>query len=173
MVYQALYDGNIGPIPVVVHTLGAATDKLAAWISVSRAFPAAPGDTSSANQMMPYAIQCDEPWESYRPAALSDQRGSFYYQTDLESAQWWQYVCPLIPKSAAAVGHEQLTSQRSGCWRSTAPTTQSSGRNWAGARKVFPDSREIARPARNNTTPLGTSAPVADQAFIEQASVAT
>jgi pimeloyl-ACP methyl ester carboxylesterase len=43
MVYQALYDGNIGPIPVVVHTLGAAADKLAAWVSVARAFPAASG----------------------------------------------------------------------------------------------------------------------------------
>jgi len=109
VLYQVLYNGDIGPIPVVVHTLGKATDKVAAWISVSRASPAAPGDTSNANQMMPYAIQCGEPWEGYRPAALSGQRGSFYYETDLESARWWQYVCPLIPKSAAAVGHEQLT----------------------------------------------------------------
>ena len=175
MLYQALYDGNIGPIPVVVHTLGAATDKLAAWISVSRAFPAAPGDTSSANQMMPYAIQCDEPWESYRPAALSDQRGSFYYQTDLESARWWQYVCPLIPKSAAAVGHEQLTV-------STVPLLAFNGaydpveqpRNWAGAQEVFPDSREIALPGQghNTTSTWYVCAGPLTQAFIEQASVA-
>ena len=175
MVYQALYDGNIGPIPVVVHTLGAATDKLAAWVSVSRAFPAAPGDASSANQMMPYAIQCDEPWESYRPAALSDQRRSFYYQTDLESARWWQYVCPLIPKSAAAVGHEQLTV-------STVPLLALNGaydpveqpRNWAGAQKVFPGSREIALPGQghNTTSNWYVCAGPLTQAFIGQASVA-
>ena len=175
MVYQALYDGNIGPIPVVVHTLGAATDKLAAWVSVSRAFPAAPGGASSANQMMPYAIQCDEPWESYRPAALSDQRRSFYYQTDLESARWWQYVCPLIPKSAAAVGHEQLTV-------SAVPLLAFNGaydpveqpRNWAGAQKVFPGSREIALPGQghNTTSNWYVCAGPLTQAFIEQASVA-
>ena len=175
MVYQALYDGNIGPIPVVVHTLGAATDKLAAWVSVSRAFPAAPGGASSANQMMPYAIQCDEPWESYRPAALSDQRRSFYYQTDLESARWWQYVCPLIPKSAAAVGHEQLTV-------SAVPLLAFNGaydpveqpRNWAGAQKVFPGSREIALPGQghNTTSNWYVCAGPLTQAFIGQASVA-
>jgi len=175
MLYQAMYDGDIGPIPVVVHTLGAATDKLPAWISVSRAFPAAPVDTSSANQMMPYAIQCDEPWESYRPAALSDQRGSFYYQTDLESAQWWQYVCPLIPKSAAAVGHEQLTV-------STVPLLAFNGaydpveqpRNWAGAQKVFPGSRQIALPGQghNTTSNWYVCAGPLTQAFIGQASVA-
>ena len=27
LLYQALYDGDIGPIPVVVHTLGTATNK--------------------------------------------------------------------------------------------------------------------------------------------------
>jgi pimeloyl-ACP methyl ester carboxylesterase len=174
MLYQALYDGDIDPIPVVVHTLGAATDKLAAWISVSRAFPPTPGDTSSANQMMPYAIQCDEPWETHRPAALSGQRGSFYYQTDLESAQWWQYVCPLIPKSAA-VGHEQLTV-------STVPLLALNGaydpveqpRNWAGAQKVFPGSREIALPGQghNTTSNWYVCAGPLTQAFIEQASVA-
>ena len=175
MVYQALYDGNIGPIPVVVHTLGAATDKLAAWVSVSRAFPAAPGDASSANQMMPYAIQCDEPWESYRPAALSDQRSSFYYQTDLQSARWWQYVCPLIPRSDAAVGHERLTV-------STVPLLAFNGaydpveqpRNWARAQKVFPGSREIALPGQghNTTSTWYVCAGPLTQAFIEQASVA-
>ena len=175
MVYQALYDGNIGPIPVVVHTLGAATDKLAAWVSVARAFPAASGGASSANQMMRYAIQCDEPWESYRPAALSDQRGSFYYQTDLESARWWQYVCSLIPKSAAAAGHEQPTV-------STVPLLAFNGaydpveqpRNWAGAQKAFPGSREIALPGQghNTTSSWDVCAGPLTQAFIEQAGVA-
>jgi len=175
VLYQVLYNGDIGPIPVVVHTLGKATDKVAAWISVSRASPAAPGDTSNANQMMPYAIQCGEPWEGYRPAALSGQRGSFYYETDLESARWWQYVCPLIPKSAAAVGHEQLTV-------STVPLLALNGtydpveqpRNWAGAQKAFPNSRAIALPGQGHNTNASWSACAGPltQTFIEQASAA-
>ena len=175
VLYQVLYNGDIGPIPVVVHTLGKATDKVAAWISVSRASPAAPGDTSNANQMMPYAIQCGEPWEGYRPAALSGQRGSFYYETDLESAQWWQSVCPLIPKSAAAAGHDQLTV-------STVPLLALNGtydpveqpRNWAGAQKAFPNSRAIALPGQGHNTNASWSACAGPltQTFIEQASAA-
>ena len=175
VLYQVLYNGDIGPIPVVVHTLGKATDKVAAWISVSRASPAAPGDTSNANQMMPYAIQCGEPWEGYRPAALSGQRGSFYYETDLESARWWQYVCPLIPKSAAAAGHDQLTV-------STVPLLALNGtydpveqpRNWAGAQNAFPNSRAIALPGQGHNTNASWSACAGPltQTFIEQASAA-
>ena len=98
-----------------------------------------------------------------------------HYQTDLGSAQWWQYVCPLIPKSAAAAGHEQLTV-------STVPLLAFNGaydpieqpRNWAGAQKVFPGSREIALPGQghNTTSSWDVCAGPLTQAFIEQASVA-
>jgi len=54
--------------------------------------------------MLLYAINCDEPWDSDPPAALALQRSTFAYQTDLESAQMWPVICPVIAKSAAAVG---------------------------------------------------------------------
>ena len=104
VIYQAMYTGDIAPIPVRVHTLGAATNRTAAVVSVVNA-PQDVGQAGTgggATPMMLYEIYCAEPWASWRPAALSDQRGSFEYQTDLQTAQWYQYVCPLIPKSAAA-----------------------------------------------------------------------
>jgi pimeloyl-ACP methyl ester carboxylesterase len=172
--YQALYDGDIGPIPVVVHTLGTATNKLAAWISVANGSSLTLPD-SGVSQMLIDEIQCAEPWESYRPAALSDQRSSFYYQTDLGNAQWFQYVCPLIPKSAAAVGHDQLTV-------STVPLLAFNGaydpveqpRNWAGAQKAFPNSRAITLPGQGHNTNASWNicAGPLTQTFIEQASVA-
>jgi hypothetical protein len=61
------------------------------------------------DRLMLFEIYCAEPWATAQPAALSDQRGSFKYQADLESAQQWQVMCPLIPTSAATVGDEQLT----------------------------------------------------------------
>ena len=151
-VYQMLFTGNIGPIPVAVHTLATATDKAAAMVSLTRAFPAGPS-SGGANQMLFYAFRCGEPWASAPPATLSGQRGSFAYQIDLESAQWYQYVCPLIPKSAAAVGHEQLTV-------STVPVLAFNGaydpieqpRNWAGAHKYYPDSRDITLPGQGHDT---------------------
>jgi pimeloyl-ACP methyl ester carboxylesterase len=170
-----LFTGNIGPIPVVIHILATARNKTGALISVIRAFPAqaSPG---GGNQMLLYAIKCAEPWEADPPAALSSQRGSFAYHTDLESAQFWQYVCPLIPKSAAVVGHEQLTV-------SEVPVLAFNGdadpieqpRNMARAQEFWPHSREIALPGQGHdvsTTSWGTCASQLTDTFIEQASVA-
>ena len=160
LAYQTLFTGDIGPIPVVVHTLATARNKAAAMISVANAFPAAPS-SGGANQMLFYAFRCDEPWASAPPAALSDQRGSFAYHTDLEDALWYQDVCLLIPKSAAAVGDAQPTV-------STVPVLAFNGaydpieqpRNWAGAQEFFPTAARSPCPARDTTpTPAGEPAP--------------
>ena len=176
-IYTALHTGNLAPIPVLVHTLSTATNKVAALASVVKALQAAglSGTGSGATPMMQYEIVCAEPWASDQPAALSDQRGSFDYQNDLESAQWYQYLCPLIPKSAAAVGSQQLTASR-------VPVLAFNGdadpndqpRNMAGAQQFWPDSREIALPSQGHTvTPTSWACEgLLIQAFIAQASVA-
>ena len=178
-IYNAMFDGNVGPIPVLVHTLAAAKDKAATLASVISGLSAAgelsPGPSSGVNQMMVFEIECSEPWQTVQPAALSDQRGSFYYQTALESAQLMQFICPLIPKSAAAVGQEQLRV-------STVPVLAFNGvydpieqpRNWARARQLYPDSRDIALPGQGHQTndTWDLCAGPLTQAFIEQASLA-
>ena len=175
--YQTLHASEIAPIPVVVHTLGAASNKLAAWISVGKALQAAglTGTGGGATPMMQYEILCAEPWARSTPAALSDQQGSFDYQNDLNTARWYQYVCPLIPKSAAAVGSQQLTA-------SSVPVLAFSGeadpedgsRNMAGMQQFWPDSRDIALPGQGHSvTPASWACEGAlIQAFITQASVA-
>ncbi len=177
MLYQALHASDLAPIPVVIHTLSAATNKLAAWISVAKALQAAglTGTGGGATPMMQYEIMCAEPWASNPPAALSDQQGSFAYQNDLETAQWYQYVCPLIPKSAAAVGSQQLTVSR-------VPVLAFSGdadpndqpRNMAGAQQFWPDSRDITLPGQGHslTSDSWPCEGALIQAFIAQASVA-
>ena len=178
LAYQAMFTGDITPVPVVVHALGTATDKAAALISVISAYPGqgnAQGGSGDTNQMMPYAVNCDEAWSSWRPAAMSDQRGSFAYQTDVRVAQWYQYLCPLIPKSAAATGDLRLTVSK-------VPVLAFNGaydpieqpRNWAGAQAFFPDSRAITLPGQGHDT-NGTWRVCAEpltQTFIEQASLA-
>jgi len=177
-VYQALHTGDIGSIPVAVHTLATATNKAAAWTRLKDVFPAGPssGGAEYAGQMMFYEIECAEPWASDQPTALSDQRNIFAYQTDLELAQWMQYVCPLIPRSAAAVGSEQLTV-------STVPVLTFDGaadpndqpRNWAGAQEFFPDSRDVTLPGQGhdvNSASWAACAGPLTQAFIDQASLA-
>jgi hypothetical protein len=175
-VYQALYTGNIGPIPVLIHTLSAAKNKTAVMISIAKLMGQSQAASGGNVSEIYYAIRCDEPWASDRPAALADQRNSFAYETYLQSAEWWQYVCPLIPRSAAAVGHEQLTVSR-------VPVLTFNGaadpidqpQNMAGAQKFWPNSLELALPGQGHEPSTGTWAVCAGplmQAFIEQASVA-
>jgi pimeloyl-ACP methyl ester carboxylesterase len=176
-VYEALHASELAPIPVLVHTLGAATNKAAALVSVYKAAQAAglTGAGGGATPMMQYEIVCAEPWASDQPAALSDQRGSFDYQNDLNTAQWWQYVCPLIPKSAAAVGSQQLTV-------SAVPVLAFSGeadpadpsRNTAGAQQFWPNSRDITLPSQGHsvTSASWSCEGALIQTFVAQASAA-
>jgi pimeloyl-ACP methyl ester carboxylesterase len=123
---------------------------------------------------MLFEIECAEPWQTVQPVALAGQRGSFAYQTDLESAQLMRFICPLIPRSAAAVGREQLPVSKvpvlafNGAYD---PVEQP--RNWAGAQQLFPDSRDIALPGQghdtNNTWDI-CAGPLT-QMFIERASL--
>jgi hypothetical protein len=125
---------------------------------------------------MLYEIECTEPWQSMDPAALADQRGSFAYQMRLESTQLMQFICPLIPRSAAAVGLGRLTL-------STVPVLAFNGaadpieqpRNWDGAQELFPDSRDITLPGQghdvNSASWVQCAGPLT-QTFIEQASLA-
>jgi pimeloyl-ACP methyl ester carboxylesterase len=176
--YEALYGYQESMIPAAVHTLATAADKTAAILAVWRAGHGA-GSASTgvtANLMMPDMITCAEPWASDRPAALSGQRSSFAYHMFLVDAQWWQTVCPLIPKSAAAVGDLRLRPSR-------VPVLAFNGagdpieqpQNWAGARKFWPDSRELALPGQGHDVDSSSwqvCAGMLTQKFIERASVA-
>jgi pimeloyl-ACP methyl ester carboxylesterase len=177
--HELLVSGNLGPIPVVVHTLGAARNKAAALISVVKAFQASGWTSPSGgpNLMMGYPIQCGELWAARGPQALSSQRVSFEYRTDLQTAQWWQYVCQLIPKPpAAALGQQQLPMSRVPVLAFNGQADpQDPPQNMAGARKFWPNSRELAVPGQGHDTNgdiwLACLDPLT-QRFIEQASVA-
>jgi pimeloyl-ACP methyl ester carboxylesterase len=178
--YQAMYAYNENLIPFAVHTLATAVAPkakaaaMAAVISVGRA-AGNPG-IASTNLMMPDAITCDEAWAADRPAALADQRASFAYHGAVANAQWWQVVCPLIPKSAAAVGDLRLRV-------SSVPVLAFNGagdpieqpRNWAGARTFYPNSRDIVLPGQGHDVDSATwvgCAGLITQTFIEQGSLA-
>ena len=83
-------------------------------------------------------------------------------------------MCSLIPKSAAAVGQEQLTVSK-------VPVLAFNGvydpieqpQNWVGAQQLFPDSRDIALPGQGHNTneTWDVCAGPLTKAFIEQASL--
>jgi hypothetical protein len=179
-IYQALYGYDQGLIPVTVHTLATATNKVAALAALIKALQASgrASDASggSVNQMMSFEIQCTEPWQRMQPAAWSGQRGSFAYRTWLQTARQWQLMCPLIPRSADAVGADQLKA-------SPVPVLAFNGamdpieqpRNWASAQELFPNSRAVTLPGQGHNVDSASWAVCADpltQTFIRQASVA-
>lgn len=82
-------------LPVVVHTLATSADQVAALLAISAALPPST-DTSDTIQVLALATLCGEPWARRDPSRLAGA-DSFEYHSDLASAQWWQYVCGLIP----------------------------------------------------------------------------
>ena len=176
-VYEAMFGFDEYLLPVDIHTLATAKNRTAAMIAVIGVGQAAgnPG-VASSNLMMPDVITCDEPWAGNRPAAFADQRDSFAYHNDVTDARWWQVVCPLIPKSAAAVGDLRLRVSR-------VPILAFNGagdpieqpRNWDGARKYYPNSRDIVLPGQGHDVNSGSwqaCAGLIDQRFIRTASLA-
>jgi len=176
--HQLLATGDLDPIPVMVHTLAVAKDKVAALASVANAFQVSGQGLPSSggpNLMMLYEIECQESWASWRPQALSDQRASFEYHTDLQSALFWQYICPLFPKSPA-VGGQQLTVSRVPVLAFNGEADpQDPPQNMAAARTFWPDSSELAVPGEGHYTDPATWAACLStltQTFIEQDSPA-
>ncbi len=180
-IHESLVNGNLAPIPLVVHTLGTAKNKAAALASMVKASgesgesgQASP--SSSPAPMIPYPIRCGEPWASYRPQALAGQRASFEYRTDLLTARWWHYVCPLIPRSPAAVGQQQLTVSHVPVLAFNGQADpQDPPQNMTGAHTFWPNSRVLAVPGQGHgisTAVWETCLGPLTQTFINQGSVA-
>ncbi len=142
-VHQLLMDATTQTaLPLAVHLLATAKDKAAVVAAVAKAIPASE-DTTSGNQMMTYGVRCNEPWARYDPSQVVAM-GDFEYQLAREDAQWWRYVCALIPKAGPAAGTERLT-------RSMTPVLALNGEedpqdppaNMAGAKAFWPNSLEL------------------------------
>ena len=175
-VHEALMDATTqAKLPLMIHMLGEATDRVAALVAIIKATPPSESVGASGNQMMPIAVQCNEPWALDDPGQLVG-KNSFEYHSDLENALWWQYVCKLIPKAGRAAGSGLLTT-------SPVPVLAFNGEedpqdppsNMAGARAFWPDSLELAVPDQgHDTNPDLSGACVISliESFLEQGSTA-
>ena len=96
-------------LPLVVHTLATATDRVAALLALTAAMPPSADTTGGRTQLLPLAVQCNEQWARRDPARLAGA-GGFEYRTDLAQARWWQYVCGLVPHTRTPGGAGQPTN---------------------------------------------------------------
>lgn len=145
-------------LPLMVHVLATAKDRNAVLGALVKATSSASTTTSSGNQMLDYAILCNEPWAANDPSQLVG-KGSFEYHSDFENAEWWQYVCSMIPRAGAAAGSGRLT-------RSLVPVLSFNGEedpqdppsNMAGAKELWPNLLEIDVPDQGHLYNLDLSA---------------
>ncbi len=137
-------------VPLIIHTLAAAKDRGAAVVAVADALAKVGvviGPLSTQN-MIRYPIECGEDWARYQASGLLD-KSSFEYHVDLVTAQWWQYVCPLFPRSAPAAQYGAPKA-------SPVPVLALNGLadpqdpppNMDGAHQFWPNSLELAVPGQ-------------------------
>ena len=137
-------------IPLIVHTLGAAEDRVAALVALAQAYPESQDTGSSDQQMLSYAIRCNEAWARNDPDKLVGA-DSFEYERDVSSAEWWRDVCALIPKASDAVGQVEPR-------KSDVPVLAFNGEedpqdppgNMAGAEEIWPNSLELTVPGQGH-----------------------
>jgi len=160
-------------IPLIVHTLGAADDKVAAILAIAQAYPDITGTGSGDEQMLGYFIRCNEGWARYDPGQLVGT-DSFEYERDRNDADWWQSVCTLIPEAGdTAAAAAPPTSDVPILALNGEEDPQDPPANMAGAAAVWPNSLALTVPGQgHDIDPLsaGCEIPLI-QSFIDQGDV--
>jgi len=137
-------------VPLVIHTLAAAEDRSAAVVSVASALARVGVDLNSLSTqvMIKYPIQCGEPWARNQASELVD-KASFEYHVDVVTAQWWQYVCQLIPRSGPAADYgAPKTSPVPVLGLNGEADPQDPPANMDGAHALWPNSLELSVPGQ-------------------------
>jgi hypothetical protein len=127
-----------------------------------------------AQPVIGYPIGCAEPWARTTTAGITDP-ASYYYQASVQSAQWWQYVCPLIPTSEAASDYgPPRGSPTPVLMINGTADPQDPPANMAGTQKIWPNSRQIAQPGQSHRVDINAwmqCGATLVRTFIETASV--
>jgi pimeloyl-ACP methyl ester carboxylesterase len=137
-------------IPVVVHTIGAVDDKVAALLAIAQAYPDTTGTGSGDEQMLGYLVRCNEAWARFDPDRLVGT-DSFEYERVRNDAEWWQSVCSLIPEAGGtAAAAAPPTSDVHVLTLNGEADPQDPPANMAGAAAVWPNSLTLIVPAQGH-----------------------
>ena len=176
-VHEALMSADTTAyLPLAIRSLLATQGHRAALDALARQM-ANVGLTSGPGGNQPvisYPIFCAEPWARVTAAGITDP-ASYYYQDSVLNAQWWQYVCTLIPTSRAAsdYGPPRMSDTPVLMINGTADP-QDPPENMAGAQQIWPNSREIAEPWQSHSVDISAwtqCGATLVQTFVETASV--
>jgi pimeloyl-ACP methyl ester carboxylesterase len=136
-------------IPLLVHTLGATDDKVAAILAVARAYPDVAG-TSEGAPLLGYLIRCNEEWARFDPRGLVGA-DTFEYGKDRKDAERWQSICAHVPEASDAGGAAAgPPSQVPVLALNGENDPQDPPANMAGAADLWPNSRSLTVPGQGH-----------------------
>lgn len=167
--------GTAAYIPLAIRSLLATQGRPAAVEALSKQMTASGfGSGGGSQAVIGYPIECAEPWARQRLENITDST-SYYYQDSVSSAEWWRYVCTLIPTSAGAsdYGHARATATPVLTINGSADP-QDPPANMAGAQQIWPNSRQIVEPGQSHSIDINTWMQCAGtlvQTFVQSASV--
>lgn len=163
-------------VPVLIHTLATTKDHVAALLSTTNALAAAgaaPVASEQQTTVIPYPIRCNEAWARLGPSRLLG-KASFEYASDLANANWWSYVCSVLPQApeGSVYGTPKASNVPVLAFNGTADP-QDPPANMAGAAQLWPNSRLLSMPGQSHQIDLSTwescGAPITTS-FVEQGS---
>jgi pimeloyl-ACP methyl ester carboxylesterase len=153
-----MFAGTAAYVPLAIKSLLATDGQPAALASLARKMSDR-GLTSGSGGSQPvisYPIRCAEPWAELTAAGVTDPT-SYYYPASVLSAQWWHYVCPLIPTSTAASDYGPArVSETPVLMINGSADPQDPPANMAGAQQTWPNSRQIVAPGQSHNIDISS-----------------
>jgi pimeloyl-ACP methyl ester carboxylesterase len=160
-------------IPLLVHTLGAADDKVDPLLDIAQAYPDTTDAGSGDEQLLRYLIRCNEEWARYDPRQLVGT-DSFEYEHNRKDAEWWQSVCAFVPDADddAAIAAPPSSDVPVLALNGEADPQDPSA-NMANASGVWPNSLALTVPGQGHDIDPASAACIIPliQAFIDQGDV--
>jgi pimeloyl-ACP methyl ester carboxylesterase len=158
-VHQVLmFAGTAAYLPLAINSLLATNGQRAALNSLARKMSdrGLTSGSGGSRSVIGYPIGCAEPWAQLTATDITDP-ASYYYRASVLSAQWWQYVCTLVPMSKAAsdYGPARVTKTPVLMINGSADP-QDPPANMAGAEQIWPNSRQIVEPGQSHSIDINS-----------------
>jgi pimeloyl-ACP methyl ester carboxylesterase len=158
-VHQVLmFAGTAAYLPLAITSLLATNGQRAALNSLSRKMSdrGLTSGSGGSRSVIDYPIGCAEPWAQLTAADVTDP-ASYYYRASVLSAQWWHYVCTLIPTSRAASDYGPTrVSETPVLMINGSADPQDPPANMAGAEQIWPNSLQIVEPGQSHSIDINT-----------------
>jgi pimeloyl-ACP methyl ester carboxylesterase len=155
-IHQLMYTGDYGQIPFIIHTLAANED----WTPIAKRYsePNPNGSQRDPFLFMKGMIFCFDPAWGWDLGAITRlDPGSYYHEAIVDGAQYWNKVCPDLPKPDPSLIYDPGTpAPLSALMLNSLLDPQNPPSNTDLALKEFTKSRVVVEPTEGHEPNLGS-----------------